>query len=228
MIAGAAWKADAQTTRDFAYRQNIAVSWEATKNTDLTLRYRTEVFDNATRFRRSLFSFTAAQEVVNNLKIGGEYRFYTSYEMDFHRFQAYIRYTYKVNKKIAFNYRIQYQQKQDYFDEEYLLFNPPARVWRNRLLGRYNYSKKLEFYGYAELFHRLKYEELSPYRMRYGLGLEYMLKKRHALNLELFANDEFNLKRPEDVLTFDVGYQYLIKRKKKGKGKKPPSATELK
>jgi hypothetical protein len=228
LFVGAGSVAVAQTTRDFASRQNIGISWEAAKNTELTVRYRVELFDNITRFNRSLFSFAASQELLKGLRAGGEYRYYTSYDKDFHRFQAYLRYAYKLNKKITFNYRLQYQQRQDYFDEEYLTFYPPVRIWRNRLQARYGYTKKLELYAYGELFHEMGRGQLSPYRMRYGIGIDYLFRKKHGFTIELFANDEFNMNRPEDVLVLDLAYQFQIKRekKKKAKGTADPAKQE--
>jgi len=212
--------AAAQGEKDLEFRGNLGVSWEAGKNTTVNAGYRYTAFDNLSRFKSSMFSIGGSQDVLKWLRLGGEYRFYTTPEQDYHRFQVFARAGYKVNKKIDLFYRLQYQQRQDYFDGEYLQYFPPERIFRNRLLGRYQYSKKLELYGYAESFTERRRGDFRTYRMRYGVGTEYEYKKRHVFGLELFANDEFNRKSPNDRLTIDVSYVFKIKKRKEKKEEK--------
>jgi hypothetical protein len=206
----------AQQTKDFVFRQNLGVAWNPAKRTGVNAGYRVAMFDNASRFKNSMFSIGANYDLTKWWKVGGEYRFYTSSQTDIHRFQAFSRWEYKKDR-FAFLYRVQYQQGQNHFNDEYLQFFPPRRVFRHRFMVRYDYSKKLELYTYAESFSRLKNAELNWYRMRYSIGAEYLYKRRHSFNVELFANDEFNLKRPEDRLTAELSYVFHLDKKKKKK-----------
>ena len=216
----------AQATKDFQLRQELGIAWKPLKRTEVNAGYRLSLSNNASRFSRSMFSVAANYEVLKWWRIGGEYRYYTSYEQVQQRYQLFSRWNYKINK-VNIIYRLQYQQTQDYFDEEYLQFNPPTKVIRNRLVAKYTYSKKIDLYTFAESFTERKAGESNFYRMRYAVGADYLYKRRHSFNLELFVNDEFNQKRPEDRLTTVVGYTFHIdKKNKKGKGKKKAAAAE--
>ncbi len=213
--------ARAQPERDFAQRTNIGIQIPFSKQTEIAARYRLKLFDNASRFQRSMWSVEITQDLPwKGFKAGGEYRFYTTEEMDYHRFQAFLRYSHKLNRWTP-SLRLQFQQKQDYFDETYLQYHPPDRVWRQRLQLKYEVDKKLELYGFAEFFQQMEPGNYNFYRVRYAIGLDYSYKKRHQLNLELFYNDEFHLKRPEDVFTVDVSYYFKLRRLDKKKKSKP-------
>jgi hypothetical protein len=216
----------AQATKDFQLRQELGIAWKPLKRTEVNVGYRLNLHDNASRFRRSMFSVGGNYELFKWWRIGAEYRYYTSYDQDRNRFQAFTRWNYKMGR-LNLSYRLQYQQTQDYFDEEYLQYNPPARVLRNRVQVRYLLTKKIELYSFAESFTQRSEGEYLFYRMRYAAGMEYLYKRRHSFNLELFANDEFNLKRPEDRLTLVLGYTFHIdKKKKRGSADKAEPAPE--
>lgn len=212
-------RVNAQEEKDFATRFNIAADWEPTKHTHIQARYRLNLDDNSSRFKRSLLSVSAAYDVTKWLRVGGEYRYNISPVQDFHRVALYLRGDYHY-RKWDFRYRLQYQQAQDYyFQPEYLERYQPERVVRNRFMIGYDYTRKLNIYTYAEAFSELEDKDLNFYRMRYGVGANYMYKRRHSIGAELFANDEFNLNRPEDVITVELGYVYHFTKKKKKKKK---------
>jgi hypothetical protein len=210
----------AQETKDFRTRTSIGLSWKPLKRLELNPRYRLTLNENSSRFSNSMFSLGADYDLLKWLKIGGEYRYYTSYKRDRHRLIAFTRANYKLGK-YDLSYRLQYQQQQEYFEREYLQAHQPNRVFRNRIQLRYSYTKKVDFNVYVESFTRRNKGEFNFYRMRYGVGTEYLYKRRHAFKADLFADDEFNLSDPEDRLTFALGYTFHVeKKKKKGKKKK--------
>lgn len=210
----------AQLADDFELRQNLGISWDVTKRITIETRYRLSLNDNATQFNKSMFSFSGEYELLKWWKVGAEYRFYTSYEEDNHRLQLFTKLNYKFNK-FNFNYRLQYQQTQEYLDGEYLQHNPPRRVFRNRFQVRYSYSKKVDFYVQAEPFVRLKNSRFNLYRVRYAIGGIYIFKKRHSFNPELFLNDEFNIKSPSDRIVLELSYTFDLTKRKKKASKQP-------
>ncbi|RYZ55893.1 MAG: DUF2490 domain-containing protein [Sphingobacteriales bacterium] len=211
-----------QAEKDFETRLNTGVSVDLGKQASLSAGYRLTLFDNSTRFKSSFFSFGGNYDLLKWLRVAAEYRYYTTRDMDYHRFLVSARAGYKVNKKIDVYYRLRYQQEQDYFDREYLQFeNAPQRVFRNQLLAKYQYTKKVDFYLYTESFTDWSKSELNTYRLRYGAGVNYLYKKRHAFTFEVFANDEFGISDPTDRFTLDLGYVFKIRQKKDKKEKVP-------
>jgi hypothetical protein len=211
-------KAHAQGITDTRLRVNAGVAYEPTKKIELTARYRLTTYDNMGRFQRSMFSLNVGYEIMKNWDAGVEYRYNTSYEQDVHRYFLYTRVKYGIGD-IDLSYRLRYQQDQDYFDHDYLKFNPVERVFRNRLMAKYALDKKTSCYVYADHFTELKNMELSAFRVRYGMGVQYTYKKRHDIGLELFINDEFNQEKNEDIAAVDVSYVYHLKKGKKKKNK---------
>ncbi len=216
----------AQPTQDFESRTNIAADYDPAKNFSIGARYRLTLQDNSTRFKRSMFSVDAAYDVLKWLRIGGEYRYNTAYNQDFHRWAFYARLDEKIGKW-SIKYRAQYQQAQDYFNTDYLEVFKPVRVFRNKFWVGYPFTKKIGVFVYAESFSRLKNQEFNWYRMRYGAGANYLYKRRQTISAEVFVNDEFNLKKPEDRVTAELGYAYhFTKKKKKKKHKKHKKVQE--
>jgi hypothetical protein len=209
----------AQPTKDFTTQTSIGVAWQPTKKLQVTPGYRLSLVDNSTRFGNSMFSLAASYDVLKWWKVGGEYRYYTSYKKDRQRFIVFTRFNYKVGKYNIL-YRLQYQQQQEYFDSEYLKAHEPSKVYRNRLQLRYSYNKRLELFTYVESFTRRSKGEFTFYRMRYAVGGEYLYKRRHSFNVQTYYNDEFNRSDPSDRLTLALGYTYHLEKKKKKKKEK--------
>ena len=205
---------------DMRLRANVGLSYEPMKKLEFTARYRLTTYQNMGEFMRSMFSLNGSYTVIKGLDIGAEYRYNTDHYQDYHRYFVYGRYKYGVGD-FDISYRLRYQQDQDYFNAEYLKANPTERVFRNRLMVKYGYNKKTDFYVYADHFSELKNKQLSPYRVRYGVGAQYLYKKRHSFGLEFFVNDEFNSNNPEDLGAFDVTYVYKLSKDKKKKKKEP-------
>jgi hypothetical protein len=219
----------AQSAKDFESRLEVGADYKPFKRTEIGFGYRATYFDNSTRFKHSMFSFGAAYDIRKWWTVGGEYRFYTSRQQDQHRFIAFTKFGYRINKKLALSYKLQYQQTQDYFEKEYLQFFEPNKVFRNRFQVKYDYTKKIQLSAFIEPFHKLKHAELNLYRFRYGIGADYLHKKRHSLGVQLFVTDEFNVKSPEDRLTLKLGYQYhLVSGRAKAKKSKSAEKTNKK
>jgi hypothetical protein len=218
MILCAAEKMQAQGITDTRLRVNAGVAYEPTKKIELTARYRLTTYDNMGRFLRSMFSLNVSYQLMKDWDAGVEYRYNTSYEQDVHRYFLFTRVKYGIGD-LDLSYRIRYQQDQDHFDRDYLQMKPAERVFRNRLMAKYGLDKKTSCYVYADHFTALKNKLLSPYRVRYGAGVQYTYKKKHDIGIELFINDEFNQKRPEDIAAIDVSYVYHLKKAKKKKNK---------
>lgn len=214
--AGLSMSAFAQGLSDMRLRVNAGISYEPVKKLELTARYRLTTYQGATVFLRSMFSMNASYKILKNWDAGGEYRYNTSYANDFHRFFLFMRVKYSIDK-FDLSYRLRYQQDQDYFNGEYLSRFPAEKVFRNRLMVKYAYSKKIDIYTYADHFSEMKAGLISPYRVRYGAGIQYLHKKRHDVSLEFFVNDGFNTNSPENTGAIDVGYIYHLKKGKKKK-----------
>lgn len=209
----------AQTFADTRLRLNAGVSYEPVKKLELTGRYRLTTHQGGTEFLRSMFSLRASYKIARGWEAGAEYRYNTSYQQDYHRYFVFTRVKYGIDK-FDISYRLRYQQDQDYFDAEYLEAYPAERVLRNRLMVKYAYNKKCDVYTYADHFSELEDGGLSPFRVRYGAGVQYLYKKRHDISLEFFINDGFKRKRPQNVAAIDVSYTYLLSKKSKKKKKK--------
>lgn len=128
---------------------------------------------------------------------------------------------YKLSKKWRLQYRPLLQYDVDYFDKEYLEYHTPYAVTRNMLRLKYRYSKKMQWYGYADIYHSWKNREMKPYRMRYGLGISYLYKKRHDMGAEYVYIDEFNKKQPWDVMFLNFKYIYHLRMSKNKKEHHP-------
>jgi len=140
-----------QSIGDFEIRQELGVVWQPYKKFQLNPHYRLNTFDNSSRFKRSMFGIGAEYAIKKWIAAGGEYRYYMSYTKDYHRFGAFLKFSVPYGR-FTLKDRLQYQQDQDYFDEKYLSFYPPQRVFRNKLVLNYGYTRKLSFYAYAEPF----------------------------------------------------------------------------
>lgn len=211
----------AQQIDDAVVRQNIGVDIPILRRTEVNAKYRLTLDDRASKFKNSLVALGITRDITKDWKIGVEYRYYMSYEQDNHRFSAFTKYTYHLHR-FDIGYRLQYQQRQDYFDGDYLSIYTPQRVFRNKLMVKYDLTKRCELYTYGELFTRFKHNEWNHYRVRYALGVNCRVKKRHCVNLELFYGDEFRISNPQDVLVGEIGYTYQLKalKKKRKPGKK--------
>jgi hypothetical protein len=204
----------AQGITDMRMRANAAVAYAPAKNIELVARYRLTTYQHATVFYRSMFSLHASYRIMKNWEAGAEYRYNTAYKQDFHRYFYQTKVKYGISD-FDISYRLRYQQEQARFDREYLHEYPVERVFRNRLMLKYAYDKKTSCYAYADHFTQLENRSFSPYRVRYGVGIEYLYKKRHDVALEFFVNDEFNTRAPEDIVAIDISYIYHIKKSKK-------------
>jgi hypothetical protein len=209
----------AQGITDTRLRVNAGVAYSPLKRVEVVARYRLTTHQDASVFLRSMVSLHASYRIMKNWEVGAEYRYNTAYKQDFHRYFFLTKLKYGIGD-LDISYRLRYQQDQDRFDREYLREYPVERVLRNRLMLKYALDKKTSCYAYADHFAQLERGSFSPYRVRYGIGIGHMYKKRHDVALEFFVNDEFNVRRPEDIAAIDLTYVYHLKKKKQGKKNK--------
>jgi hypothetical protein len=227
----------AQPQPDWHSRFNISVDWKPLKKLTVDARYRLQLDENSSRFRRSMFSAGLTYDPLKWLRVGVEYRYATTYASDKQRLVAFVRFD-KGFKDLSFRYRLQYQQQQDYlFEYAYLADNQPRRVFRNRLAVDYSFTRKFNVYVYAEHFARLRYARalsiepggtgLQAVQMRYGLGCGYTYKRRHSFGAECFLNQSLPYRPEQNRLVTDFSYTYHLTKKKK-KSKAPTKPEEAK
>lgn len=214
----------AQELSDFESRTSVGASYPIAKKTDFQFKYTLRMNDNSTTFKRSMFTFQLEHKINKWLKVGGKYRFNTSYNKDFNRFSVYGIVEKSINKKWDISYRKLFQYDITYFDQEYMSEKPSWLVDRNMIKLKYNWNKKTTPYAYVELYSKFKNQEYVPFRLRIGLGASYLYKKRHDFGAEYVINEAYNVINPWNFGFINLKYNYNIpkfnKQPKIKKGKK--------
>jgi hypothetical protein len=203
---------------DTRLRSEIGLKYSPVKKLGLSAMYRYDRENNLTTFRRSNFEVGADYRILDWLKVAAYYRFGTSFEEDFHRFELALQFRQKLfQDKAQISFRSSALLFTPYLNQEYLRFNDPLWVFRNKLKFQYSISKQLDVFAYSELFARSRGSESKFYRLRSGGGFSYTLNKRHEFSLAYFYQNEFNRNNARNIQAFDVGYTYEFKKKKKKK-----------
>lgn len=209
---------------DTRLRSEIGLKYSPVKKLGFSAMYRYDREQNLTSFRRSNFEVGADYRFLDWLKVAAYYRFGTSFEEDFHRFELAMQFRQKLfQDKAQISFKTSALLFTPYLNQEYFRFNDPLWVFRNKLKFEYSINKKLDVFVYSELFARSRGSESKFYRVRSGGGVSYTINKRHEFSLAYFYQNEFNRNNPRNIQAFDVGYTYEFKKKKKkkkGSGKK--------
>jgi len=213
----------AQPVQDVLLRQQLSVGYKLNSSWSVTGKYFLYLHDNASRFDQSVLGLEVNYKIFSWLEAGVEYRRSMNYKQDGHEFRYSLEGEYAPKKaKWHLKLRTLLEQSMDYLDADYLRARPATHVWRNRFIGAYKVSKKLDAYVVTELYLGRKSGTLLLEQANYGLGVDYDLKRRHSFNVEVQYRDYFNKKKPADVIRVDVGYKlslgYQKPKKKKKKG----------
>ena len=185
-----------QDVKDFESWTNVGVNYPLTKKTNLSLKYIIGFVDNSTKFERSMISAQFDRKMNKWLKLGFEYRYAFQYDIDFHRFWFYATIKKGLSKNFELTWRPLFQYDVEYFDREYMQYNPSWPVTRNMVSLNYKFNKKLELYFYVDPYVKWKNQQPNFYRFRYGPGLNYLYQKKLNLGLEFVIIDEFNVNNP--------------------------------
>jgi hypothetical protein len=203
--------------QDAQLRSKVGFEWNPHKKWELSASYRLDLNQNFTSFRRSNFEVGMNYDVLKWLKIGSAYRFVTSYEQDFHRFEVSLAAKQKIGKKFQVSFKTMVQRDFNYLNKEYFQTHVPDWRWRNRIALKYDITKKWNAGIFTELFSTAYPEKLYPFRLRTGFDLSYTYKKRNQFGIGYFYQKVFNDNQPNDIQVFEVEYIYKLSTWKKKK-----------
>lgn len=79
---------------------------------------------------------------------------------------------------------------------------------RPRLKYTYKINKKVRVYALTEAFYTQAWRTLAFDQMRYGIGTQYKIAKKHVVQLQYLVNMEYN--RPRRQNNFVLGAKYKI------------------
>lgn len=213
---------------DTRLRSQVGITYKPLKVLDISASYRLDINENVTTFQRSNFELGLGYSVLKWLEIDASYRFMTGYNKDSHRFKAGVSAKKStVNKKLQFQWKSLFNFNSNYIDRDYWRMEDPSWVWRNKFRTKYNFSKKLSVSASIEVFLKLKESQSYFYRNRFGTSLDYEFKKRHSFSIGYYYQLEYNRKNPENINTFELEYNFELKKKKKPKLKTSPEGALL-
>ena len=180
--------------------------------------YRLDLNHNISAFRRSNFEIGGDYDLLKWLRLGTAYRFVTSYTRDFHRFELSLsaRKSF-LDKRFQVAYTTMVQSNMDYINRDYLAFNDPVWVYRNRIRIRYSPDKHWNIHAFTELFARTRRKESEFYRLRSGVGASYAFNRKHELSAGYFYQNEFNIRDAENIQAIVMEYTYTLDVRKKKK-----------
>jgi hypothetical protein len=221
VLTGTVEHANAQLD-DTQLRTETKFQYIPAKNWSMYGSYRLDLNQNISAFRRSNFEVGGSYDLLKWLRIGTAYRFVTSYTRDFHRFEWSLsaRKSF-LNKKIQVAYTTTVQSNIDYINRDYLAFNDPIWVYRNKLRLRYSPDKHWNIQAYTELFAWTRRKETDFYRLRSGIGASYAFNKKHELSAGYFYQNEFNIRNADNIQAIVLEYTYtpwIPAKRRKNKG----------
>lgn len=204
---------------DFELRPQIGLKYTINKKSELSLSSRLDFKENASQFRRTNINLSYDRKLNKWLDVEIYYRFMTNYNADVHRFRIGLSTDKKLAKKTYLQYRSIVQHDIKYFDLDYLARYKPNYYWRNRILLKYKYNKKISFGIYTEPFIQKNYLGWQLSRMRYGAKASYDLKK-WTFNGEYFLQRDITNKNVSNSAILCLSAQYDITRMIRPKKKK--------
>lgn len=201
---------------DTQLRTQVKLQYSPIKRLNLYGMFRSDLRNNLSTFRRNNFEIGGDFKLKPWLEAGLSYRFATSYERDFHRFEVSLSARKKLlNDKAQLAFTSRVQSNMDYINKDYFSLYNPVWVYRNKLRFRYSPSKKWDVYVFSELFATTKERQSQFYRLRSGTGVSRTFKKQHELTLGYFFQNEFNIRNADIIQCMEIEYTYDIKKKKK-------------
>lgn len=203
--------------QDAQLRSKLGFEWNSHKKWELSASYRLDLNQNFTSFRRSNFETRFNYDITKWLKAGAAYRFVTSYEQDFHRFEISMAARQKLGTKFQVSFKTMVQRDFNYLNKEYFQTYIPDWRWRNRFALKYDITKKWNAGVFTELFSTAFPEKLYPFRLRTGFDLSYTYKKRNQFAIGYFYQKAFNDNQFSDIQVFEVEYVYKLSTWKKKK-----------
>ncbi|MEZ5045380.1 MAG: DUF2490 domain-containing protein [Chitinophagaceae bacterium] len=207
-------------TDDTYIWQEVGFNYSGFKKWDLDATYRFDIKQYGSQFSRSNFTISASRKFLKNFKVGLDYRFFTTYSDDIHRFRIRIQSDYKLNKKLSTSWRTMLQHDIAYIDPDFLKQYKPEWVWRNKFDLEYTINSKSQASIYVEPFISIYKHQSQVYRTRLGVQYEYLFKRRHHFGLTYFYQLKFPLSQAQSVQVFNTSYTFDLLKKKKKKKKK--------
>lgn len=201
---------------DTQLRTQVKLQYSPVKKLNVYGMFRVDLRNQLTAFRRNNFEIGGDYKLLPWLEIGTSYRFATSYERDFHRFELCLSARKKIlqeKAQLAITTRV--QSNMDYINKDYFSLHNPVWVYRNKLRFRYSPTKKWDIYVFSELFAITEEKQSQFYRLRSGTGVSRTIKKQHELTLGYFIQNEFNINNADLIQCIELEYTYEIKKKKK-------------
>ncbi len=205
---------------DMQLRSGLQLSVDLPKGFATVAQYQYRADQNLSHFRGSYVLGALQYEFLKKvLQAEVEYRYRTSYKNEQHRLGAGLTARYK-HSDYTMSWRTLYQKRYPYFNAG--VYEPgkePDAYWRNRVQLKYKWRKRVDLYGSAELFYKIKTKEQYIGRLRYVAGFDWEWKKRHHLNGFYLIQPQYHAANPVTVHAIGVIYA-LDLALFKGKGKK--------
>lgn len=192
---------------DMQLRSGFQLSIDLPKRFTTMLQYQYRADQNLAHFRGSYISGAIQYELLKKvLQAEVGYRYRTSFKNEQHRLGAGLTAKYK-RENYSISWRTLYQKRYPYFNlGVYEPGKEPDAYWRNRVQLKYKWSKKVEIYGSAELFYKIKTKEQYIGRLRYVAGFDWEWKKRHHLNCFYLLQPQYHATNPLTVHAIGVTY----------------------
>lgn len=201
---------------DTQLRTQVKLQYSPVKKLNVYGMFRMDLRNQLTALRRNIFEIGGDYKLLPWLELGASYRFATSYERDFHRFEVSLSARKKLlNDKAQLAFTTRLQSNMDYINKDYFSLYNPVWVYRNKLRFRYSPTKKWDIYVFSELFATTEERQSQFYRLRSGTGVSRTFKKQHELTLGYFIQNEFNINNADLIQCIELEYTYEIKKKKK-------------
>jgi hypothetical protein len=134
-------------------------------------------------------------EIIKNLEIGAYYRYINRLKKgnyrQLHRYYADLSYKLTQLKPILISYRLRYQQQ--FKDDNTDGIVPDKNYIRHKFEIEYNNSSKFTPFVLADLFFKVgdNYDQI-----RYKLGVNLKLNKKHSIEIAAQADNEINTPEP--------------------------------
>lgn len=210
-----------QTTNDFGIWTSLGLEKKLGK-WDLGTEFELRTMDNTSKINRVSLQFDASYALWKPLKVGLSYQFIDFNDTKYSDFQPRYRFSLFAtgSQKLGhFNFSLRERLQLTTKDESDRIKSSgaidtykinPAWIWRNRLKVSYNIPHcKLSPYGSVETFYQLNNPDGNVFDdLRYTIGLNYVLKKKHKFDLYYLIDNEINVKDPVRRFVVGVGYTY--------------------
>jgi hypothetical protein len=187
---------------DFHNWFGLDLSYKMNKQWSSAAFAQVRTFQNAAYWRTSFVGGELGYRPVKWYKITAGYRYNWRRFSNSQRFQLDNSFKKSWNKKHQLQLRVRAQitvLQAEIVNQTRL---------RPRLKYTYKITKKWRVYALTEAFYTQDWFTLAFDQMRYGIGSQFKVRKKHTLQLQYLVNMEYN--RPRRQNNFVLGVKYKI------------------